>query len=59
MIPVQAHMAAKVCSRLWEEFDELYEELGDWGDDEYAARDALDELKERLLKTLPYGPREE
>lgn len=59
LFPGEADGAALMCGRLWEELRELYEEIGDWGANEYGALRALDELKERLVEVLPFGPRDE
>jgi hypothetical protein len=59
MTPIEAHMAAKVCDRLWEEFDEFSEEvLNDGGEGTLRVLDDLHELKGRLMRVLPYEPRE-
>lgn len=50
--------AARVCSRVYETLDDFAEEVlaGDWGYD--SPLRALDELRDRLMKALPFDPEE-
>ena len=48
--------AARVCTRVYETLDELAEEVQDGGWEYDSPLQVLDELRERLQKTLPFDP---
>jgi hypothetical protein len=50
--------AARVCSRVYETLDDLAEEVQAGGWEYDSPLQALDELRERLMKALPFDPEE-